>query len=278
MGDDSKPPPLTAGATVFFSCPFAIHGGCGPKPLKTSFADLESETFFVSLHFRCLKTPSLPSKPLQTAHTPRQGPADRESFPIRRYATETGKTRPRFRRCTCARHHPYARKRSRHCLAANLAELSLTPTCGPLPDWAFETPGRPFPWHRKNHLPAATALPSLAMTFTDPITFLEGVTPRAVSPCVMGSRPCTVSTEAFLPRFLGAEHRSTPLPAGERFSQSGTVFGSTHWQALSGLSWLSYSPPCFSQGRRVWSFTRSLPVTRQGAPHASRVERALLRP
>lgn len=134
------------------------------------------------------------------------------------------------------------------------------------------------PWHRKNHLPAATALPSLAMTFTDPITFLEGVTPRAVSPCVMGSRPCTVSAEAFLPRFLGAEHRSTPLPAGERFSQSGTVFGSTHWQALSGLSWLSYSPPCFSQGRRVWSFTRSLPVTRQGAPHASRVERARLRP
>lgn len=42
-------------------------------------------------------------------------------------------------------------------------------------------------------------------------------------------------------RFPGAERRSTPVPISSSRSRFGTVSRNTHWQALTGLSWLSYS-------------------------------------
>ena len=43
--------------------------------------------------------------------------------------------------------------------------------------------------------------------------------------------------------FPGIERRSIPVPTGCGLSQFGTVSRKTYWQALAGLSWLSYSRP-----------------------------------
>ena len=45
-------------------------------------------------------------------------------------------------------------------------------------------------------------------------------------------------------KFQPTESRSISLPAVEGFSQFGLVSLETHWQALTGLSWLSFSRSC----------------------------------
>ena len=57
--------------------------------------------------------------------------------------------------------------------------------------------------------------------------------------------------------FRGAETESSPLPVNNGSSRFGSVSVSTYWQALSGLSWLSFSPSAVSADRRVRSWTRS---------------------
>lgn len=66
---------------------------------------------------------------------------------------------------------------------------------------------------------------------------------------IPGSRPGQVSAEV-LPRFRGYEGRSDPLPADAECSQFGTVSDRAYRQAVSRLSWLSYSPSGFSPDRR----------------------------
>jgi hypothetical protein len=154
-----------------------------------------------------------------------------------------------------------------------LARLPPTSTCRPLPDWAFQTPGRPCPWHRKNHLPAATVLPSLAGDLHPADHVPRECYFSGLAPYVPGSRQGIVSAKS-LWRFLGIEHRSIPLSAGAGFSQFGAVFGWIHWQAL-------FFGPFMVELFVVEYLPRSPsvvlhpvpPVARLRTPHASQVER-----
>jgi len=74
-------------------------------------------------------------------------------------------------------------------------------------------------------------------------------------------------------RFRGTEWRSIPLPISNPRSRFGTVFCETHWQALAGRSWLSFSPsedllPIAGPVRSGFDGCPSK------APHASQVERS----
>lgn len=74
-------------------------------------------------------------------------------------------------------------------------------------------------------------------------------------------------------RFRGTEWRSIPLPASPHRSRFGTVSCKTYWQALAGLSWLSFSPsedllPIAGPVRSGFDGRPSK------APHASQVERS----
>ncbi len=68
----------------------------------------------------------------------------------------------------------------------------------------------------------------------------SGRYPAGPTPYVPGSRPGIVSTRG---RFQRAESRSARLSLGVRRSQSGTGPERDDWQALAGLSWLSFSRP-----------------------------------
>ena len=130
---------------------------------------------------------------------------------------------------------------------------------------AFEPPRRRAR-HRRTS-PAAAVLPRLVTTFTLPITLLSGTRPKsaAVRP---GSRPGAVSVHRG--RFRGVEYRSAPLPAGSSFSRFGTVFGKVHWQALAGLSWLSFSRPAICAGPRACQ-TRAPPSRCDALPTPERL-------
>ena len=77
--------------------------------------------------------------------------------------------------------------------------------------------------------------------------------------------------------------RSTqrPLTLDAHHAQFGTVSDRFHSQALSRLSWLSYSPPDFPSLRDVHPVAEERsgppvsPLSRLKVPHASQVERAL---
>jgi hypothetical protein len=74
-------------------------------------------------------------------------------------------------------------------------------------------------------------------------------------------------------RFRGTEWRSIPLPVSPHRSRFGTVSCKTHWQALAGRSWLSFSPsedllPIAGPVRSGFDGRPSK------APHASQVERS----
>jgi hypothetical protein len=75
-------------------------------------------------------------------------------------------------------------------------------------------------------------------------------------------------------RFRGTEWRSIPLPISLHRSRFGTVSCGTHWQALAGLSWLSFSPSVdlLSIAGPVRS---GFDCHQSKAPHASQVERSL---
>jgi hypothetical protein len=74
--------------------------------------------------------------------------------------------------------------------------------------------------------------------------------------------------------FSGENPETSAYPSTDSVvARFGTVSVPTHRQALAGLSWLSFSPPAVSAGRRAWS----RPVARIAAdelPTAARVERS----
>lgn len=73
--------------------------------------------------------------------------------------------------------------------------------------------------------------------------------------------------------FSGENPETSAYPSTDSVvARFGTVSVPIHRQALAGLSWLSFSPPAVSAGRRAWS----RPVVRIAAdelPTAARVER-----
>jgi hypothetical protein len=75
-------------------------------------------------------------------------------------------------------------------------------------------------------------------------------------------------------RFRHAEYTSSCLPTDARRSRFGTVSGRNYWQALAGLSWLSFSSSGVSPECRPLSSGRSRTVTRSRTPHASSVVRS----
>lgn len=142
--------PRRTGATVFFSCPCPIHSGSAPETSSRRILTALWRTSLVRplvAQRRPLSRADL-FEPLSLSVKNRRTMA---SCLVRRCVTETGQNPSPLSSLPRARHHPSARKRVRHCLAAALAGRSPTPTCGPLPDWAFEPPGRPDPRHRKYH-------------------------------------------------------------------------------------------------------------------------------
>ena len=89
--------------------------------------------------------------------------------------------------------------------------------------------------------PAPRVLPALVIASTRRVPSLSGVTPRTPPQYVPPSGGH--SFRAGSARFPGAERRSSPVPACGRCSLFGIDSRRIHRQALSGLSWLSYSPP-----------------------------------
>jgi len=76
--------------------------------------------------------------------------------------------------------------------------------------------------------------------------------------------------------FLGTERGSVPLPVSSSRSRFGTVFRQAYRQALTGLSWLSYSPSRLS--RAIAGLVSPVsPVARLKAPHAGQVARSSIR-
>lgn len=85
-------------------------------------------------------------------------------------------------------------------------------------------------------------------------------------PCRMSALPQRHSFPSSTLGFRGAETESSPLPVGNGSSRFGAVSANTHWQALSGLSWLSFSPSAVSADRRIRSRTRSRASPRRELP------------
>lgn len=76
--------------------------------------------------------------------------------------------------------------------------------------------------------------------------------------------------------FRGTERGSIPLPINISHSRFGTVFRQTYRQALTGLSWLSYSRPShFSTVPGLVSPVSS--VTRRKLPTSARLHDPLAR-
>ena len=151
------PPPWT-GATVFFSCPCPIHSGSGPEtsyqrftarrrtsPVRRRFAATRRPLSRVDL----LKPRSLPARGRRTRiHSPSAGTLSKRVKPV-----------PAFVVALCPA--PPVNTQTRLPLPCSvLARLPPTSTCRPLPDWAFQTPGRPVPWHRKNHFRPPQSFPA----------------------------------------------------------------------------------------------------------------------
>lgn len=171
------PPPRT-GATIFFSCPCPIHSGSGSEtsyqrftarrrtsPVRRRFAATRRPLSRVDL----LKPRSLPARGRRTRiHSPSAGTLSKRVKPVPAFvvalcpappvSTQTSPPLP----CSEPRRTPV---RSYLRATPRLGFWNTEETCSPAP----EVP-----------LPAATVLPSLAMTSVQPITFLEGVTPRAL--------------------------------------------------------------------------------------------------
>jgi hypothetical protein len=117
----------------------------------------------------------------------------------------------------------------------------------------------------------AKDLPGLATTFTLMVTLLGG--PTSTPPLYVPAPRLGIVSARQDVRFLGHETRSVPLSLSDDSSRFGTVSIRIHFQALSRRSWLSFSPPVFSTGRRDWLSPGCI-RRRMQAPHGSQVERA----
>jgi hypothetical protein len=263
--------PQPAWATVFFSCPCAIHSGCGSKPCFERFTALR-QTSPVRRHFAArrhpLSRPNLFRPRLLLAKGQRSGI---HSLAAGSYRNGL-RTRPRFRRCivsgTTRKHANEAATAlqqssldSHPLLLAGHSQTGLLKHQGDLfPGTGSTTSGRHSPSQLSDDLRPADHVP-------------RGRYPSGLAPYVPGSRLGIVSAKVSW-RFLGTEHRSIPLSAGAGFSQFGVVFGWTHWQAL-------VVGPFVVELFVVGFFARSPsvvchpvpPVTRSRTPHASQVER-----
>src|SRR5262249_47155074 len=172
-----------------------------------------------------------------------------------------------------------AQERFDHCLAADSsANLDLeahrfylndSPSLLPLNH--REIAQRVLPAASRHRLTVAAAkdLPGLVTTFTLMVTLLGGTAPRPLL-YVQASRPSIVSAPQ-VARFLGIETRSVPLPTSNDSLRFGTVSISVHFQALTRLSWLSFSPPAFSAGRRGLNSSSAAVVTKRRLPTEARL-------
>lgn len=154
---------------------------------------------------------------------------------------------------------------------------SPRPTCGTLPQCGLSTTRTTFV-RAPETTPAATLLPRLSMGVVRAFTSLEGVTPRVQEPYVRRFPFGIVARPIVSDGFLGAEIRSSPLPFGLERSRFGTVSARTHRQAVSRLSWLSFSPPWICQGRRALSSARSVSIAGPELPTPVTVERTFSGP
>ena len=174
------------------------------------------------------------------------------------------------------RHHPYAanglatalQQRRRASARSYLQDTPPLPNSKHLDDQS-QAPGA---------TPASTAVPR----------FVNGLRPsvRVGSSCYAAGRsrmpeppgPGIIST--------GASARDFPLrmqklgvPIGYNSSQFGNASRQTHWQGLSPLSWLSFSPPGICPGRRSRSQNRFSPVAGGKLPTPAALnEQGQLRP
>jgi len=78
------------------------------------------------------------------------------------------------------------------------------------------------------------------MICSQSVTSLEGVTPRVIAVCPR-LPPGHSSHLMSMRRFQPAETRSASLSLSDDSLRFGTVSDWPHWQALAGLSWLSFS-------------------------------------
>ncbi len=172
-------PRLRRCPTRFISRGCATHRGSAlhEPPTATRLAHMLGRPVVDSRSARDSSLPGdvpgrIPSRPRQRMRSPVEA-----SCPHERPAFEMGQTRPRFRRGFRARHHPWARRRARHCLAARSPDRSRLLLAGHSRSAAFEARGRPL--LAPVTTPAAAGLPGLVMDVPRSVPSLAGVTPRA---------------------------------------------------------------------------------------------------
>jgi len=144
--------------------------------------------------------------------------------------------------------------RSHHCLAVsppNSRSVLLRPHS---PSAAFQSPehlrsGTGIP------LPEAAEVPALASIVAHSVTSVESVTPRGFRRCTSrlppgrSLRSSGRHSAARRTDFRGQEPEAPPYPSTATLFQFGSVSECTDRQALSGLSWLSFSPLGFPRRR-----------------------------
>ena len=123
---------------------------------------------------------SSPSTAVKPNHGPRGGGGTLVPPPLdSRHTIETGKTRHRFRRRSCARHHPSARDTSNPlpCRLRGLRSRSSYLRHSPsVRGFKYLTDHGQAP----GTTPVPTHLPRLGVTFQEHVTSLEGVIPRTM--------------------------------------------------------------------------------------------------
>lgn len=181
-------------------------------------------------HPQCANEPRLPCRGIAESAKPHERRAKFSGQP-RRLLT-------RFYSCGCVlpvvAHHECHTARFYHPDSLLLKAHSHTR--------AFESPSR----HARHRglIPAARVLPGLVEFYISEITSL-GLLAQAFILCARLPPGHTFlsSLEGKI-RFQSIEPRSIDLPTDKGCLQFGTVFSETYWQALTGLSWLSYSRSC----------------------------------
>lgn len=144
----------------------------------------------------------------------------------------------------------------------------------------FEPPC--LPARHRVTIPASAELPRLLKRFFSSVTSLGATGLQVVAICFGPFRAAIVAACAFRTALSEGRTYKLPLTHSQDSSQFGTVSDKNHWQAVSDsicpsrLSWLSYSPPVFSTGRRVpIRFPAGDLLRDSGLPTPARVERAL---
>lgn len=101
-----------------------------------------------------------------------------------------------------------------------------------------------FKARHRGLIPATRVLPGLVEFYISEVTSLGLLHPSLYPMCPAPARPYFPEFPRGGIRFQSIEPRSIDLPTDKGYSQFGTVSSETYWQALTGLSWLSYSRSC----------------------------------